>query len=323
MAKIYVTRNIPEVGLNMLKEKGHELFINPKDRILTKKELIKELGRQSYDGVLCLLTDIIDKDVFEASPSVKIFSNYAVGFNNIDVAEANKKGVVVTNTSGVSSDSVAEHTVAMIMALASRIVEADKFTRKGKYVGWDPLLFLGQDLDGKKLGILGAGKIGIRAAHMLSRGLGMQVGYYDVKRNEDFEREYGAVFHSTPEELLASSDVVSIHVPLLDSTRHLINKERLSLMKKTSYIVNTSRGPVINEDDLVWALKNNIIAGAAIDVFENEPKLARGLDSLDNVILTPHIASSTIKTRNEMSTVVAQNLLDFFEGKELKNRVII
>lgn len=323
MAKIYVTRNIPDIGLNMLREKGHELFINPKNKILNKKELIKELGRGSYDGVLCLLTDTIDKDVLESSSSVKIFSNYAVGFNNIDVVEANRRGVTITNTAGVSSDSVAEHTVAMIMALASRIVEADKFTRKGKYTGWDPMLFLGQDLDGKKLGILGAGRIGIRAAHMLSRGLGMEVHYYDVKRNEDFEREYGAVFHSTPEEILASVDVVSIHVPLLDSTKHLINKERLSLMKKTAYLVNTSRGPVVKEDDLVWALKNNIIAGAAIDVFENEPKLAKGLDKLDNVILTPHIASSTIKTRNEMSTVAAQNLIDFFEGKELKNKVII
>lgn len=323
MKKIYVTRVIPESGINLLLSKGYEVDINPKNKVLSKKELIKQLKKRPYDAVLSLLTDTIDKDIFDAVPSAKIFSNYAVGFNNIDVEEANKREMVVTNTPGASSDAVAEHTIALIMAVSCRIVEADKFTRRGKYKGWDPMLFLGQDLSGKKIGILGAGKIGFQVAHILARGFNMKVGYYDIKRNEDFERDYSAVFHPTPEELLSSSDVVSIHVPLLDSTRHLINKERLSLMKKTAYLINTSRGPVVDEQALVWALKNKIICGAGIDVFEKEPKLARGLNKLQNVVLTPHIASATIKTRNDMSILASQNIIDFFEGKELKNRVII
>ncbi|MFA7216892.1 MAG: D-glycerate dehydrogenase [Candidatus Paceibacterota bacterium] len=323
MKKIYVTRVIPESGINLLLSKGYEVDINPKDRILSKRELVKQLKKKPYDAVLSLLTDTIDKDIFDAVPSVKLFSNYAVGFNNIDVKEADKREIVVTNTPGASSDAVAEHTVALLMAVSCRIVEADRFTRKGKYQGWDPMLFLGQDLSGKKIGILGAGKIGFQVAHILARGFNMKVGYYDIKRNEDFERDYEAVFHPTPEELLSSSDVVSIHVPLLDSTRHLINKERLSLMKKTAYLVNTSRGPVIDEDALVWALKNKVICGAGIDVFEKEPKLAKGLNKLQNVVLTPHIASSTIKTRNDMSILAASNIIDFFEGKELKNKVIV
>lgn len=323
MKKIYVTRVIPESGINLLLSKGYEVDINPKNKVLSKKELIKQLKKRPYDAVLSLLTDTIDKDIFDAVPSAKIFSNYAVGFNNIDVEEANKREMVVTNTPGASSDAVAEHTIALIMAVSCRIVEADKFTRRGKYKGWDPMLFLGQDLSGKKIGILGAGKIGFQVAHILARGFNMKVGYYDIKRNEDFERDYSAVFHPTPEELLSSSDVVSIHVPLLDSTRHLINKERLSLMKKTAYLINTSRGPVVDEQALVWALKNKIICGAGIDVFEREPKLARGLNKLQNVVLTPHIASATIKTRNDMSILASQNIIDFFEGKELKNRVII
>ncbi len=322
MAKVYVTRMIPERGIKMLKEKGYEVDISTKDGVLTKDELISALRAKPYEAVLCLLTDTIDKDVFNAAaPSAKIFSNYAVGFNNIDVPEARGRGIMITNTPGVLTETVAEHTFALILAIASRIVEADAFTRAGKYTGWAPLMFLGSDVSHKTLGILGAGRIGSRVAHHGKHGFDMNVIYYDVKRNEEIEKTTGASYRDTPEAVLKEADVVSIHVPLLDSTRHLINKERLAIMKPTAYIVNTSRGPVVDEAALVLALKNNVIKGAALDVFENEPKLAPGLVELPNVVITPHIASATEETRSKMSEMAAQAIIDALEGRKPVNLV--
>ncbi len=313
--KIYITRRIPEVGIKMLSEKGYEIDINPKDRPLSPKELVKNLKKKPYDAVLSLLTDKIDASVFDAVPTAKIFANYAVGFNNIDVTEAKKRGISITNTPGGLTESVAEHTFALILALTCRIVEGDSFVRKGKYDGWNPMLLLGTDLIGKTLGVLGTGRIGADVVHKAVRGFKMNAIYYDVVRNENLEKEYGATFLATPEEVLKQADIVSVHVPLMDSTHHLINSERLSLMKPSAYLVNTSRGPVIDEKALVSALKNKQIAGAGLDVFENEPKLASGLTKLSNVILTPHIASATESARNEMSQMAAQNIIAFFEGK--------
>lgn len=322
MKKIYITRRIPEIGIKMLTDKGYEVDINPEDKILSKEELIAALKGKEYDAVLPLLTDTINTEVFDAVPSAKIFANYAVGFNNIDLPEAAKRGITVTNTPGGLTNSVAEHTVALLLALSARIVEGDSYTRAGNYKGWDPMLLLGEDLEGKTLGILGAGRIGFRVAHILSRGFDMKVAYYDVKRNEEFEKDYGAVFYATPEELLKVSDVVSIHVPLLDSTKHLMNAERLAMMKKSAFLINTSRGPVVDEKALVEALKNNVIAGAGLDVFEDEPKLAEGLSELKNVVITPHIASATVSARGEMAELAAQNIIDFLEGNEPKNKVV-
>jgi glyoxylate reductase len=322
MAKVYVTRMIPERGIKMLKEKGYEVDISTKDGVLTKDELISALRAKPYEAVLCLLTDTIDKDVFNAAaPSAKIFSNYAVGFNNIDVPEARGRGIMITNTPGVLTETVAEHTFALILAIASRIVEADAFTRAGKYTGWAPLMFLGSDVSHKTLGILGAGRIGSRVAHHGKHGFDMNVIYYDVKRNEEIEKTTGASYRDTPEAVLKEADVVSIHVPLLDSTRHLINRDRLAMMKPTAYIVNTSRGPVVDEAALVLALKNNVIKGAALDVFENEPKLAPGLVELPNVVITPHIASATEETRSKMSEMAAQAIIDALEGRKPVNLV--
>ena len=320
--KVYVTRKIPERGIAMLKEKGYEVDVSEKDGVLTKDELATALRTKPYDAVLCLLTDTIDKDVFNAAaPSVKIFSNYAVGFNNIDVPEAKARGIMITNTPGVLTETVAEHAFALILATASRIVEADAFTRAGKYTGWAPMMFLGSDVSHKTLGILGAGRIGSRVAHHGKHGFDMNVIYYDVKRNEEIEKTIGASYRNTPEAVLKEADVVSIHVPLLDSTKHLINKERLAMMKPSAYIVNTSRGPVIDEVALVEALKNNVIKGAALDVFENEPKLAPGLAELSNVVITPHIASATEETRSKMSEMAAQAIVDALEGKNPVNLV--
>ena len=321
MAKIFVTRKVPESGIKMLQGKGFEVVINPEDRVLTKEELINNLKGQSYDALFCLLTDKIDADVMDSfGPQLKIIANMAMGFDNINIEEAKKWGIIITNTPGVLTNTVAEHTFALMLAIAHRVVEADKFTRALKYQGWAPMLLLGNDLSGKILGVVGLGRIGSRVAYHALKGFDMKVVYYDVKRNEDFEKEFSAVYLPL-EELLKQSDFVSIHVPLLDSTQHLINAENLKLMKPSAYLVNTSRGPVIDEAALAYALANKVIKGAALDVFEFEPKITPGLLQLDNAILTPHIASATEETRSKMSDLAATNIIEALEGRTPPNLV--
>jgi len=321
MKKVYVTRAIPESATVMLEEKGYQVTVSNKDDVLTKEELIAALKGRGYDAVLCLLTDKIDGDVFDAAPEAKIFANFAVGYNNIDTVAAKARGITVTNTPEVLTNTVAEHTFALMIAIACRLVEADKFMRAGKFKNWEPMMLLGADLTGKTLGILGAGRIGARVAHHGARGFGMQVIYYDVARNETLEKEYGATFRATPEEVLKEADFISIHVPLLPSTTHLIDAAKLSLMKPTAYLVNTSRGPVIDEAALAGALKDKKIAGAALDVFEHEPAMHPTLRELDNVIVTPHIASATLATRKKMAELAAKNIIEFLEGNEPPNKL--
>lgn len=321
MSSIYITRKIPDKGIKMLKDKGYDVDVSPKDGVLTKEELINALAQKPYDAVLCLLTDTIDNEVFDAAPNAKIFANYAVGFNNVDVEEAKKRGIIITNTPDVLTETVAEHTFALMLGIAHRLVEADAFTRAGKYEGWAPELLLGNDLSGKTVGVIGLGRIGSRVAHHAARGFDARILYNDIKRNEEFEKEFDAEYKETPEELLKEVDFVSLHVPLLDSTRHLINKKRLSFMKPTAYLVNTSRGAVVDEAALVEALQNGVIRGAALDVFEEEPKLTPGLQDLSNVIITPHIASGTEETRSAMSELAAKNILAALEGAEPPNAV--
>jgi glyoxylate reductase len=301
----------------MLKDKGYNVTVGTSKVPLTRSTLIKIIKKGTYDAILTLLTDPVDAEVLSIAQQkgIRIISNYAVGFNNIDVLSAIQKGIVVTNTPGQFSDSIAEHTVALTIGLSTRIVEGDRFMRKGKYKGWDPMILIGTDLSDKTLGLIGAGRIGERAAFHLVKGFNMKCVYYDVKRNETIEKELGAVYVDTPEGVLPQADVVSLHVPLLPSTTHLIDAKRLSMMKKTAFLINTSRGPVVDEQALVTALKQGVIAGAGLDVFEFEPKLARGLAKLDNVILTPHIASARENARNEMARLAAQNIIDVFEGR--------
>lgn len=322
MAKIFITRRIPEAGIEKLKAHGDGIVVNSEDRVLSKDELIAELKKDRYNAVLCLLTDTIDADVLDAAgEQVKIFANYAVGFDNIDVDAARERGIVVSNTPGVLTDTVAEHTFTLMLSIMHRVAEADRFTRAGKYKGWAPLLLLGTDLSRKTIGIVGLGRIGARVAYHAARGFDAKVIYHDVKRNDAFEQESGAEYKERLEDLLTEADVVSIHVPLLDSTRHLINAERLKQMKPTAYLVNTSRGPVIDEAALVDALRMGTIKGAALDVFENEPQLASGLAELDNVILTPHIASATEETRGKMAELAADNIIAVLEGRTAPNAV--
>ncbi|MFA5841842.1 MAG: D-glycerate dehydrogenase [Candidatus Paceibacterota bacterium] len=314
MKKVYITRKLPPIAEELLRGNGYEVDVSGKDGVLAKEELITALKQKEYDAVLPLLTDAINGEIFDAAPKAKIFANYAVGFNNVDIGEAKKRGIIITNTPDVLTDTVAEHTFALIMSLASRIVEGDRFMRAGKYDGWAPLMLLGTDIKGKTLGILGTGRIGSRVAHMASLGFGMNIIYYDVSRNQKLEDDYGAKFRGSVDDVLREADVVSIHVPLLPTTRHLINKERLEMMKHTALLVNTSRGPVIDEAALVEALREGMIAGAAIDVYENEPKAAPGMSELENIIMTPHIASATLEARSQMAEVAAKNIIAVLEG---------
>ncbi len=312
--RVFVTRKIPESGIKLL-QKFCEVKIHPKDRVIPKKELLKEV--KQCDALLCLLTDKIDNEVIDANPTLKIISNYAIGYNNIDVAYATAKKIPVTNTPGQAIvDAVAEHTIALMFAITKRIVEADRFTRKGLYKGWEPRSFLGMELRGKTLGIVGLGRIGQGVAQR-AKAMGMKIMYTDVSRNSEFEARFQAQYLSLS-ALLQRADVVSLHVPLLPATTHLIAAKELSLMKQTAYLINTSRGPVIDEKALVAALKKKQIAGAALDVYEFEPKLTTGLTKLQNVVLTPHIASATREARSEMSIDAAQNILAVLQGKKPK-----
>ena len=323
MALVYITRHIPPIGINLLGAAGHSVEVSSKDGVLTRDELLTALKAKPYDAVLCLLTDVIDAEVFDAVPTAKIFANYAVGYNNIDVKAATERGVTITNTPGVLTDSVAEFAMALILAITKRVPESERFLRAGKYDGWGPELLLGINLKGKTLGIVGAGRIGYEVARRAHFGFDMKIVYSDVKQLPELEKDMGAVYYKTVEEVLKEADVVSIHVPLLPETTHLMNAERLKMMKPGAYLINTSRGPVIDEQALVTALKTGVIRGAAIDVFENEPHLAPGLAELENVVITPHTASATDEARSAMSEIAATNAITFLRGEVPPNVVAL
>jgi lactate dehydrogenase-like 2-hydroxyacid dehydrogenase len=321
MGKVFVTRKIPNIGIDLLREAGHEVVVSEKDGVLTRDELLGALKADSYDAVLCLLTDKIDGEVYDAAPNAKIWANYAVGYGNLNLDDAKERKITVTNTPGVLTDTVAEYAVALMLSVSKRISEADTFTKELRYEGWAPELLLGADLKGKTLGIIGAGRIGSATATKASRGFEMNVIYYDVKPNESIEKELGAKYRENVDDVMKEADFISVHVPLLDSTRHLISKERLQMMKPTAYIINTSRGPVVDENALVELLKDGTVRGAGLDVFEEEPKLAHGLPELANVTVTPHIASGTEETRGKMSEMAGTNIKEFLAGNKPPNPV--
>ena len=315
--KIFVTRPIPESGIELLSQE-HEVVVQPEQRVLGPDEL-KALVKGA-DAILSMVTDKIDTEVLAAAGSrLKIVANYAVGYDNIDLAAAKAANVLVTNTPQVLNEAVAEHTFALAMTVCRRVVQADQFTRKGRYHGWDPKGFLGIELKGKTIGVIGLGRIGSRVGQIAS-SFGMSVVYNDVKPNLEFEGKLGAKFLSK-QELLKTSDIVTLHVPLLETTRHLISKPELSIMKDTAVLINTSRGAVVDEAALIEALKSKKIFGAGLDVFENEPKLTAGLAELPNVVLTPHIASATHEAREAMSKLAAENILAALEGRKPPNLV--
>ena len=320
--KIFITRPIPESGIKLLRDKGYEVLINEaaKDRAADKQEILA--GIKGTDALLSVLTEKIDAEIMDTGlPTLKIIANYAVGFDNIDLDAAKQRNLMVTNTPDVLTNTVAEHTFALMLAISHRIAEADKFIRAGMYSAWGPMLLLGTDLSGKTLGVVGLGRIGSRVAYYAAKGFGMKVLYTDVKKDENFERGVGAQFFENIDDLLSRSDFISIHVPLLESTRHLINENKLKQMKTSAYLINTSRGPVIDEKALAKALKEKWIRGAAIDVFENEPKVEPELFRFNNIILTPHIASATEETRNAMAELAAKNIIEALEGRTPPNLV--
>ncbi len=319
MAKIFVTRKIPGDHLDKLKEGGHEVAVSEFNRPLTGVELVERV--RGCDAILSLLTDRIDGDLVDAcGPQLKIVSNYAVGFDNVDVKALTDRGIVVTNTpSDEVNESVAEHTWALILALARRVIEADEATRQGAYKGWEPDIFLGTNVIGKTLGIVGLGRIGSMVARRAS-GYKMNMLYTKRERDVDAEKELGVKFVSM-DELLSQSDFVTLHVPLTDETRHMINKDAFAKMKRGSFLVNTARGPVVDERDLVEALRTAQLSGAALDVFDNEPNIAPELINAPNVITTPHIASATWEARNAMGEMAVSAIIDLFDGKTPVNIV--
>lgn len=313
--EIYVTRRLPEPGMSMLAAHGR-VEVNPHDRPLTRAELLEAV--RGRDGLVTLLTDTIDAEVMEAAgPRLRVISNYAVGFNNIDVQEATRRRILVCNTPGVLTETTADLAWALLMAVARRVVEADAFVRAGRFEamgGWSPTLFLGTDVHGKTLGIVGFGRIGEAVARR-ARGFDMRVLYHDVRRRTPEEEARLGVEYRSLEALLQESDFVTLHVDLNASTRHLLNERTLALMKPTAYLINTSRGPVVDEAALVRALRERRIAGAGLDVFEDEPRLAPGLADLPNVVLLPHIASASTETRARMAEMAAANLIAALSGR--------
>lgn len=312
--KVYVTRLIPQEGIDLLKTVC-DVEINPNDCPLPRAELLENV--RGRDGVLCLLTDKINAEVYDAAQGVKGFANYAVGYDNIDLLEATRRKIPISNTPGVLTDATAEMAWALLFAVARRVVESDAVMRSGTWPGWGPLQFIGGDVSGKTLGIVGSGRIGTAMA-LKSRGFAMNVLYVDEYVNETLEQQLRAqkVDFDT---LLAQADFVSIHVPLLPSTRHLFGMAEFQKMKRTAYLINTARGPIVNEAELVEALKTGVIAGAGLDVYEHEPLMAEGLKDAPNVVITPHTASATHSSRNGMARMAVENLLAMIAGQRAPN----
>jgi glyoxylate reductase len=316
--KVYVTRELPERGLKTIKER-FDAEVWPEYAPPPKKTIIEKA--KDVDALATLLSDKIDAEVFDAAPKLKMIAQLAVGFDNVDVQEATKRGIYVSNTPEVLTDTTADFAWTLLMALARRVVEADKYIRMGKWkVGWHPAMLQGRDVYGATMGIVGAGRIGYAVAKRAT-GFSMKILFYDVIPRPEMEKDFGAKKVDL-DELLKQSDFVSVHVPLMKETHHLINAEKLRLMKKTAYLINNSRGPVVDEKALYEALNEGRIAGAGLDVFEQEPtSLANPLLKLDNVVVAPHISSASYETRSKMAEMVADNLIAFFEGKKPPNLI--
>ena len=319
--KVFVTREIPKPGLDLLR-KFCDVEVNPHDRVLTKQEIIK--GVKGKDALLCLLTDNIDEEIIASNPNLKVIANYAVGYNNIDVSVATKYSIPVTNTPGVLTDTTADLTFSLLMCAARRLVESDNFMRAGKYKGWGPMLMLGHEITGKTIGIIGLGRIGSAVAKRAVNGFNMKVIYYEHDGPKPEVEKALGVKYADFDELLKQADFITLHVPLNDQTKHMVSTKEFGLMKSTAILINTSRGQVINEKALVEALKKGKIAGAALDVYEEEPAMAPGLNELDNALIVPHIGSATIETRTKMATMAAENVIAAVQCKvppNLVNRV--
>lgn len=316
--KVLITRKLPGDYFKLFVGENIQFEIFPEeDRPIKEAELLERI--KYADGLLCLLTDKIDKEVIEIAKNLKVISNYAVGFDNIDVKKATEKNIIVTNTPGVLTDATADLTIALTLSLVRRIPEADRFVREGKFIGWSPTLLIGGDLKGKNFAVLGAGRIGREVANR-AKGFYMNILYHSRRRKPDFEKKYHAEFKEL-DELLKIADILSIHLPLTEQTHHIINSDRLKMLKSSSYIVNTSRGAVIDEKALITTLENRSIAGAALDVFEYEPEVSIKMKTLSNVVLAPHIGSASKSAREKMAEMAVVNLIKALKGEIPKNTV--
>jgi lactate dehydrogenase-like 2-hydroxyacid dehydrogenase len=310
MAKVYVTRQLPEGGLDRLQGQ-HRVDVNPEDRPLTREELLSVV--REYDGVICLLSDSIDSAVIAAAKGrVKIFANYAVGYDNIDIQAAAEAGIFVSNTPGVLTEATADLAWALLLAVSRRLIPAHNDTLAGKFKGWHPTAYLGRDFSGATLGLVGAGRIG-QATARRARGFGMKMLYYNRSPKPVFEAECGAR-QVDLETLLLESDFVSLHLPLNKETVGLLNAQRLELLKPTAVLVNTARGPIIDEGHLAHMLRTGKLAGAGLDVYTQEPRIHPDLIGLENVVLLPHIGSASWQTRLQMAEMAGENVLAVLAG---------
>lgn len=313
--KVLSTRPLFEAARQILNEHFETEYWTDPDRI-SRHELLKRVADK--DALVCLLTEKVNEELLEAAPKLRIASTVSVGHDNIDLASCTKHKVVATNTPGVLDDTTADFAWTLIMAVARRLIEADAWMRSGTWPGWDLDQLCGGDVWGKTLGIIGFGRIG-RGLARRSHGFNMRVIYHDAQRvAPEVENELHAEFVSL-DRLFAESDFISVHVPLLPSTRHLINAQNLAKMKPTSYLINTSRGPVVDEGALAAALEAKKLAGAGLDVYENEPKAHPALIERKDVILAPHIASASVETRTKMAVMAAENVVALFQGKRPPN----
>lgn len=320
MPSVFISRRVFSVVPDALALAGINCTMHDSDTPLSKAELIENL--RGFDGLICLLNDRIDSEVIRSSPALKVISNLGVGYNNIDVESATKHGIVVTNTPDVLTETTADLAFALMISVARRITEADRSVREGHFEEWSLIQrHSGTDLYGKTLGIIGMGRIGLAVARRGHKGFDMDILYFSNHHNRQAEEELGARLVSF-DELLSKSDFISIHVPLNDSTRHLLGEKEFASMKKDAFLVNTSRGPVIDEDALARALLSGQIKGAALDVYENEPYINPTLIKIEqNLVLTPHIGSATIATRTNMARMAVTNMITALQGKRPPNAV--
>ena len=301
---IFVTRQIPGDGMQILENIGN-VEVHKGRKPVSPEGLLE--GIKSVDALCCMLTDRVSKEVIEAAPRLRIVANMAVGVDNIDISACTERGIVVTNTPGVLTNATADLTWALLMAVSRRIVEGDHYVRSGKFTGWNPSLLLGGDFYGKNLGIVGMGRIG-QAVARRGRGFGMNTIYCSRNRlPEEVENELGAT-HLSLEEVVCQADYLTLHLPYYSQVHHLIDRDKLRMMKPTAYLINTARGAHVDEKALLEHLQAGAIAGAALDVYENEPHLTAGLADLDNVVLAPHMGSASTSTRHRMAQMIAKDI---------------
>ncbi len=315
--KVLVTARLPEEVLNRI-ARDHQVHIHTQDVPLEREKLLELIG--DVNGLLCTITDRIDREVLDLGPRLRVIANNGVGFDHIDVKEATRRGIPVSNTPGVLTDATADLAFALILASARRVVEGDRLVRNGEFKFWAPLNFLGMEVSGKTLGIIGMGRIG-QAVAKRAAGFDMKVIYWSRTRLDPALEHMLRVSFSSFDDLLRESDFVSLHVPLSSETRHLIGPGELSTMKTSAFLVNTARGPVVDEKALVAALRSGMIRSAALDVYENEPELSDGLADLPNAVLLPHLGSATIETRTRMANMACENLLAGLAGERPPNCV--